>query len=526
MVPNQLGPSVPEGISPLGELPIEILITIMESLDIPSTIRLSMTSRALHDLVNSKPVALALVIACLKAENIPAAAWPLTSMGSKDLMDLATRRHRFVWGLDHLSVHERALAPIRRTDITFAIPSTGRADQNISVLPGGRWTVATTGSMNDWKFLCYDLQSEKSTLDGSCEPFIIIPLEHKTRLMDRFSIRCFEFCDRDSTFNVVIDCFDMTEDIPQASYWPELIRLHIEPNSDVLTYSLVPFPLLQHSLLRLHHLSGDFISFQDKVNRLNPEAIIWNWRKNTLSNPVEASQFVLTSAGSIVTMTNRFLHRGSATCRLNFNTWAQRKTENSEHADALDRTTLVLHQSHPLSFEFPGEDSEERKRGSVIHIEFHAELEDQLLIHIGLSGLRVHSVPIVVDKHSTLPRLITSSADGEEQERRISAYQAFFSNWFDTPPFFSCRITSQSVSSTTPDLPDELTLVQFLFYPKPAVALRNEDGDIALGTFYHKLFCSRSGRLLLPRYARDQPSHTNGSDGHKVLFPLAVIDLL
>ncbi|KAF8286994.1 hypothetical protein DL93DRAFT_2092247 [Clavulina sp. PMI_390] len=42
MVPNQLGPSVPEGISPLGELPIEILITIMESLDIPSTIRLSM----------------------------------------------------------------------------------------------------------------------------------------------------------------------------------------------------------------------------------------------------------------------------------------------------------------------------------------------------------------------------------------------------------------------------------------------------------------------------------------------------
>ncbi|KAF8286993.1 hypothetical protein DL93DRAFT_2092246, partial [Clavulina sp. PMI_390] len=135
-------------------------------------------------------------------------------MGSKELMSLATRRDRFIWELDHLSMRDRAQTPKLRTNITLAIRSDGRRDEHISLLPGGRWVLVTSVFRNSWKVLCFDLQTERLGPHHSHKPMLAIPLEHNTNGLDYFRIHRFEFSTKDSTFNVIIGCVNMAKDMP------------------------------------------------------------------------------------------------------------------------------------------------------------------------------------------------------------------------------------------------------------------------------------------------------------------------
>ncbi|KAF8306416.1 hypothetical protein DL93DRAFT_2232557 [Clavulina sp. PMI_390] len=492
---------VPQRHSILARLPIEILITILENLDVPSSIRLSMASGMLYELVNSRGGALTLALARLREENIPRNAFSLSSMEPKALMNLATRCHRLVWNVDHLPIHDRALAPNRRFDLAFSAPPTRNGQVDLAVLPGGRWVIAIIGSGNMWNLLCYDLQPKTSISGGLCDPIITIPLEWNAKGKDKLRIRRFEFCQKDSTFNVVLDCTEIIESTRRTYYWPALIRLQIEPVTDVLTYSSVPFPSMDHMDMRLHHLSGDFISFQDASDPSHCQAIVWNWRTNSISDPVEAGQFVLTRQGSIISLKTPLLTRRSSVCEVMFSTWVHAETRSPDPNSAISSARLTLAHSHQLRFNIFEEGHQARLRLAQPTLGKWAESDEEILISMSMCYDRwTRYILVAVDKNTFIPRVISlkSALTTNASKSGISAAQAFFLNWVHTTSRrWSCLIMTKSALAD-PDIPFDMITIQFPSFPNVALAIMKNNANVSWGLLYHSPFCPRSGQLVVP----------------------------
>ncbi|KAF8308623.1 hypothetical protein DL93DRAFT_2231497 [Clavulina sp. PMI_390] len=441
-------------------------------------------------------------------------------MGTQSLMNLATRRDRFVWNLAHRSTHDRSLAGRKRIECTLAVPPIADDNSQFVVLPGGRWVLTVIGS----KIFCYDLQSEGLAAGNSFQPVLTIPLQNGEQTADPIHVRRFEFSRQDSTFNVVLEGRELVDATDSPAYWPQLIRIHANPKSGTLTYSIVPFPPLEHTQLYLHHLSGDFISLQDVGNFSPPQIYVWNWRTNSLSSPVPTWRAMLTSAGSLTQVMPQYPTRGDSVYKLKFRTWVQPKpTDGSE---APDSPVLKLQALHSISFELSEEQTNDLSTSPSMRFLAWAQSNDELLVFVSLyiCQSRRNHFAVVINKHTNLPRLISSTSFPVYMRRKFhsSAAQAFFYSWSDKIHGWDCSIRHDLASWDSRDGPDKPLVVRFPFYPEEVFVIMKEKSAIMTGRFDHRIFCSRSGRLLLPLDGHPE----DWVDGHRIAFRVLIIDAL
>ncbi|KAF8310882.1 hypothetical protein DL93DRAFT_1567025 [Clavulina sp. PMI_390] len=285
------------------ELPIEVILSIAEKLDVSSAVRLSWTNHKLQSIImRSKGLWLALLRQMLFDELIPESAFPLTTMSVPALITLASRSQRYAKQLKKAKKSPSAseqlifrLAPPE--DDLFGDVEEGRRIINsmsdVHILPGGRWIIAV-GEI----ICCWDILHASS--GGDVQPAAFCSLEGiRDHGMSWLRIDSYEYSTVNKAFHILVvqdhNRFGSTADAEDLRVHAAILRLNCaegdSPSVSIVAERDIPISNVpDHNVV----LSGDSVlvkqessAWWDPVGPYpwpvpSPFASVWNWRQDTL----------------------------------------------------------------------------------------------------------------------------------------------------------------------------------------------------------------------------------------------------
>ncbi|KAF8310217.1 hypothetical protein DL93DRAFT_2169905 [Clavulina sp. PMI_390] len=482
-------------VGTISNLPLDILVMIIENLDICSATCLSMTSRTIHETVYCRPSSLAIVRNCLEKEKIPLASFPLSLMDPLAIINLATRRHRFSSMLKKIDLNEPVLPKGKRIDINLCYPNITAAHKAAlpsdkivriaramrpAIFPGGRWIAVVSRQSSQWHFLCYDVQMP--VMDHLYHPVIVIDLPVEPVEISDIYITCIEYSSKDSSFGVTLSSEPPREDRRNSTSntWNFFFRLHIQHKTHRLSYSVFPLPAFDTDMNWRIDLSGDYVFFEAFETSA---ACLWDWRNNLISQAVHPPAVLesLSRRGRFILGSNgKLIHLDGEVAGVTLNLWFKIWTQLSR-VDSAGKNPLRLLRHESLEHRFLSITIAMDPPTVSIELDTWTETENEILMRVIVQSAswKQEYLFVTMDKETYTPRCfhhdVMRSTTQEALRMRTSGRFRFIHY-----------------------IPRMITIT-FPFFADRMLSIPRREGDLMAGKRAGNphAFCARSGRLLL-----------------------------
>ncbi|KAF8310894.1 hypothetical protein DL93DRAFT_2084098 [Clavulina sp. PMI_390] len=303
-------------------------------------------------------------------------------------------------------MHEPAREAANEGELYDNFPYTNFLD-SVVMLPGGRWIAGTSGGGPEWFLSVYDLQAVAP--DGLYQPALKIPVDIRLgKALHDLEISCYEYQHIDTSFNIVLNGRSAERGLMphQAIGWVSLVRIFVHPQTQELSYQMLDAPPEVRGRQWIFGLAGDFMTFEGLFATQAGDALVWNWRSNTIASRSSSRtrdgvlwfsgpEFIVTSSGSVIQMETS--HNGME-ITLAFIKWSPGKSLH-DAGTTYDPQSLVV--------QIPAQGASEELGHLHIELQCYIKYQDTLFLSISFRRFsETWYLYIALDGTEHIPRIL------------------------------------------------------------------------------------------------------------------------